>query len=120
MEDFNYLTERPLFKCLITISLPMLAANLLHSVLEVVALYIVGRLGPDISREGVFPSRAVGLIVFLSLGSEVTFNVGGMGSGCVLLYSTQGPERLSIMSDIPAIADVVLVNNDQNPSINNR
>ncbi len=47
MDDSNYLTEGPLLRSLITISLPMIAANLLQSVLEVVDLYFVGRLGPD-------------------------------------------------------------------------
>ena len=47
MENPNYLTEGHLVRSLITISLPMIAANLLQSVLEVVDLYFVGRLGPD-------------------------------------------------------------------------
>jgi putative MATE family efflux protein len=43
----NYLTEGHLLRGLITISLPIIAANLLQSVLEVVDLYFVGRLGAD-------------------------------------------------------------------------
>jgi putative MATE family efflux protein len=43
----NYLTEGHLFRGLITISLPIIASNLLQSVLEVVDLYFVGRLGAD-------------------------------------------------------------------------
>ena len=47
MNTANYLTEGQLFRGLITISLPMIAGNLLQSVLEVVDLYFVGRLGAD-------------------------------------------------------------------------
>jgi len=43
----NYLTEGHLFRGLITISLPIIASNLLQSVLEVVDLYFVGRLGAN-------------------------------------------------------------------------
>jgi len=43
----NYLTEGHLLRGLITISLPIIASNLLQSVLEVVDLYFVGRLGAD-------------------------------------------------------------------------
>jgi MATE family, multidrug efflux pump len=43
----NYLTKGPLFRGLIIISLPIIASNLLQSVLEVVDLYFVGRLGSD-------------------------------------------------------------------------
>jgi putative MATE family efflux protein len=43
----NYLTDENLFRGLITISLPIIASNLLQSVLEVVDLYFVGRLGAD-------------------------------------------------------------------------
>jgi putative MATE family efflux protein len=43
----NYLTEGNLFGGLITISLPIIASNLLQSVLEIVDLYFVGRLGAD-------------------------------------------------------------------------
>ncbi len=47
MNSTNYLTEGHLFRGLITISLPIIASNLLQSVLEVVDLYFVGRLGAD-------------------------------------------------------------------------
>jgi len=43
----NYLTKGPLFRGLLIIALPIIASNLLQSVLEVVDLYFVGRLGPD-------------------------------------------------------------------------
>jgi len=43
----NYLTQGHLFSGLITISLPIIASNLLQSVLEVVDLYFVGKLGAD-------------------------------------------------------------------------
>jgi putative MATE family efflux protein len=43
----NYLTQGHLLRGLITISLPIIAGNLLQSVLEVVDLYFVGRLGAD-------------------------------------------------------------------------
>jgi putative MATE family efflux protein len=43
----NYLTQGQLFRGLITISLPIIASNLLQSVLEVVDLYFVGKLGAD-------------------------------------------------------------------------
>ncbi|MDD1685068.1 MAG: MATE family efflux transporter [Methanoregula sp.] len=43
----NYLTEGRLLSGLFTISLPIIASNLLQSVLEVVDLYFVGRLGSD-------------------------------------------------------------------------
>jgi putative MATE family efflux protein len=42
-----YLTEGPLLAGLFAISLPIIASNLLQSVLEVVDLYFVGRLGAD-------------------------------------------------------------------------
>lgn len=47
MKNADYLTEGHLFRGLITISLPIVASNLLQSVLEVVDLYFVGRLGAD-------------------------------------------------------------------------
>lgn len=47
MDSKNYLTQGQLFYGLITISLPIIASNLLQSVLEVVDLYFVGRLGAD-------------------------------------------------------------------------
>lgn len=47
MDTKNYLTQGPLLRGLITISLPIIAGNLLQSVLEVVDLYFVGRLGAD-------------------------------------------------------------------------
>ena len=47
MDSKNYLTQGQLFRGLITISLPIIASNLLQSVLEVVDLYFVGRLGSD-------------------------------------------------------------------------
>ena len=47
MNSTNYLTEGHLFRGLITISLPIIASNLLQSVLEVVDLYFVGRLGAN-------------------------------------------------------------------------
>jgi putative MATE family efflux protein len=47
VDSKNYLTQGQLFYGLITISLPIIASNLLQSVLEVVDLYFVGRLGAD-------------------------------------------------------------------------
>ena len=41
------ITEGDLVKGLLTISLPIIASNLLQSVVEVVDLFFVGRLGPD-------------------------------------------------------------------------
>jgi putative MATE family efflux protein len=46
-EPDNYLTEGNLSKGLLVIALPIIASNLLQSVLEVVDLYFVGRLGAD-------------------------------------------------------------------------
>jgi putative MATE family efflux protein len=46
-ETDNYLTEGRLTKGLLVIALPMILSNLLQSVLEVVDLYFVGRLGDD-------------------------------------------------------------------------
>jgi putative MATE family efflux protein len=46
-EPDNYLTEGRLGKGLLIIALPMILSNLLQSVLEVVDLYFVGRLGAD-------------------------------------------------------------------------
>jgi putative MATE family efflux protein len=64
----NYLTEGPLLRGLITISLPIIAANLLQSVLEVVDLYFVGRLGAD-AIAGVAMSSTIIFVL-------VTFIVG--------------------------------------------
>jgi Na+-driven multidrug efflux pump len=47
VDSKNYLTQGQLFRGLITISLPIIASNLLQSVLEVVDLYFVGKLGAD-------------------------------------------------------------------------
>jgi len=47
LNSTNYLTEGHLLRGLLTISLPIIASNLLQSVLEVVDLYFVGRLGAD-------------------------------------------------------------------------
>jgi hypothetical protein len=52
----NYLTEGHLFRGLITISLPIIASNLLQSVLEVVDLYFVGRLG---ANEAALPDTTI-------------------------------------------------------------
>lgn len=46
-EPDNYLTEGNLSKGLLVIALPIIASNLLQSVLEIVDLYFVGRLGAD-------------------------------------------------------------------------
>ena len=46
-EPDNYITEGKLSKGLLIIALPIIASNLLQSVLEVVDLYFVGRLGAD-------------------------------------------------------------------------
>jgi putative MATE family efflux protein len=46
-EPDNYLTEGDLSKGLLVIALPIIASNLLQSVLEIVDLYFVGRLGAD-------------------------------------------------------------------------
>jgi Na+-driven multidrug efflux pump len=47
VNSINYLTEGHLFRGLIAISLPIIASNLLQSVLEMVDLYFVGRLGAN-------------------------------------------------------------------------
>ncbi|OPY36087.1 MAG: multidrug efflux protein [Methanoregula sp. PtaU1.Bin051] len=47
MTDINELTEGDLFKGLIAVALPIVLSNLLQSVLEMVDLYFVGRLGAD-------------------------------------------------------------------------
>jgi putative MATE family efflux protein len=43
----SYITEGSVFKSLLTVSLPIIVSNLLQSVVEVVDLFFVGRLGPD-------------------------------------------------------------------------
>jgi putative MATE family efflux protein len=43
----NEITEGNLWKALLSIALPVMVANLLQAVVEVVDLYFVGRLGPD-------------------------------------------------------------------------
>ena len=47
MENDNYLTKGELITGLFTISLPIIVSNLLQSVLEIVDMYFVGRLGAE-------------------------------------------------------------------------
>ncbi|MDD1657675.1 MAG: MATE family efflux transporter [Methanomicrobiales archaeon] len=58
----NEITEGNLFRALLSVSLPILVANLLQGVLEIVDLYFVGRLGTD-AIAGV--TLATSLIFFL-------------------------------------------------------
>lgn len=62
----SYITEGDLFKGLLKVSSPIVANNLLQSVLEMVDLYFVGRLG-----SGAIAGVAMGVMIVMVLGSII-------------------------------------------------
>jgi putative MATE family efflux protein len=88
----DYLTEGPLFRGLLTISLPMVAGNILQSILEVVDLYFVGRLGAD-AIAGVAMSATIIFVL-------ATFIVGLVTSATAFISRHYGAREHDAVGDI--------------------
>jgi putative MATE family efflux protein len=88
----NYLTEGNLLAGLFTISLPIIASNLLQSVLEMVDLYFVGRLGAE-AIAGVAMSTT--LIFVLA-----TFVIGLVTATTAFISRHYGAEEFHVIGTI--------------------
>ena len=92
MDNDNYLTKGDLVKGLFTISLPIIVSNMLQSVLEIVDMYFVGRLGAE-ALAGVAMSMT--LIIVL-----MTFVIGLVTATTAFIARHHGAEEFDSIGAI--------------------
>jgi putative MATE family efflux protein len=92
MENDNYLTQGNLLKGLFTISLPIIVSNLLQSVLEIVDMYFVGRLGAE-ALAGVAMSMTLMLVL-------ATFVIGLVTATTAFIARHYGAEEYDVIGTI--------------------
>lgn len=92
VENDNYLTQGSIIKGLFTISLPIIVSNLLQSVLEIVDMYFVGRLGAE-AIAGVAMSMTLMLVL-------VTFVIGLVTATTAFIARHYGAEEFDAIGAI--------------------
>ncbi|MDP2796137.1 MAG: MATE family efflux transporter [Methanoregula sp.] len=92
MDNDNYLTKGQLIKGLFTISLPIIVSNLLQSVLEIVDMYFVGRLGAE-ALAGVAMSMTLMMVL-------ITFVIGLVTATTAFIARHYGAEEFDAIGAI--------------------
>jgi len=92
VENDNYLTKGELITGLFTISLPIIVSNLLQSVLEIVDMYFVGRLGAE-ALAGVAMSMTLMMVL-------ATFVIGLVTATTAFIARHHGAEEYDVIGTI--------------------
>ena len=92
MDNDNYLTNGDLVKGLFLISLPIIVSNLLQSVLEIVDMYFVGRLGAE-ALAGVAMSMTLNIVL-------MTFVIGLVTATTAFIARHHGAEEFDSIGAI--------------------
>jgi putative MATE family efflux protein len=92
VDNDNYLTKGDLVKGLFVISLPIIVSNLLQSVLEIVDMYFVGRLGAE-ALAGVAMSMTLMMVL-------ATFVIGLVTATTAFIARHYGAEEYDVIGTI--------------------
>jgi len=88
----NFLTEGPVGKCLLIVALPIIVSNLLASILEVVDMYFIGKLG-NISIAGGAMSISIILVLTTVIFGVVTATAAFVSRA----YGSERFERIQVI-----------------------
>jgi len=91
-ESSNFLTEGPVGKALIIVALPIIISNLLQSVLEVVDMYFIGKLG-DVSIAG----GTMSIMVLMVLTTVIFGIVTATAAFVSRAYGSEKFERIQVI-----------------------
>jgi Na+-driven multidrug efflux pump len=88
----NFLTEGPVGKCLLIVALPIIISNLLTSILEVVDMYFIGKLG-DVAIAG----GAMSISIILVLTTVIFGIVTATAAFVSRAYGSERFERIQVI-----------------------